>query len=327
MRKIAVIAPAGTMADLNAELRALGRARLRTAGFDVVFGKHVDERHRHTAGTLSQRLEDFHAAVDDNTVDVIMPVFGGYNSNQLLPYLDYERIAHVGKPIVGYSDITALLVAFDKLGQAPAIHGPGFATFCDPGLFGVTLSSFLDAIDGRAQVHVAPSEVADDLWYVKKGYGPRELRSFSGWRVYRPGEAHGALMGGNLETFAALAGTPFFPRLDGHLLFLEDTNGQSPGRFHRELTQLAQLGVFARIAGLMIGLLPHASPLGDPACLADVLDDVIGATPFPVLLDVNCSHTDPILSFRLNATATMTSHPTPRLSVDGCPVTRRPRRP
>lgn len=311
---ITIIAPANSMADMRPDLVAMGVARLRDAGYTVSFGQSVNERHYYLAGTLEQRLSDLHAAFADPN-GIILPVFGGYNCNQLLPYLDYDQIRTANKTIIGYSDITALLVAIATYAGTPTIHGPTFSVLCDPNLFEYTWTSFRAALCGEHMELRSPAFVADDIWYRKPGFGPRETRPFGGWKIYCKGEAEGPLIGGNLDTLTSLAGTRFFPETEGCLLFLEDTSGAAPGLFHRQLTQLRQIGALEPIAGLIIGLMPGGSALDDASMMTCILDDVLLGLRYPVVYDVNCSHVDPMLSLPLRAPATLIADGAPRLEV------------
>ena len=85
----------------------------------------------HTAGKVKDRVSDIHAAINNPEVHGILSVYGGYNSNQLLDKLDYQTIVASHKPIIGYSDFSAVLNALAAHGSKQAFHGPSFATFCD----------------------------------------------------------------------------------------------------------------------------------------------------------------------------------------------------
>ncbi len=315
---IAVIAPSNSMADLPEPLRAIGRRRLGGMGYDVVVGAHADRRHFHTAGTALERAEDLHRAFEDPRVDVVLPVFGGYNANQLLDRLDFDRLAASRATLVGYSDTTVLLAAIGGLAVARVVHGPAFATFCDPNLPAYTADGWRRVLAGERVRFTSPDAIADDRWYLRDGYGPRELRPFDGWKVFREGEATGPVVGGNLESLCALAGTRYFPATAGCLLLLEDATGASPGAVHRALTQLAQLGALDELVGLLVGVLPHDAAL-DGACLRAILDDVVGpgtGRTYPVVYDVTCSHVDPMASVPLFEPAHLTTSPEPCLIVN-----------
>jgi muramoyltetrapeptide carboxypeptidase len=305
------------MAVVPSHLRNVGIANFDRLGYDVIFGEHVDRQYFHTAGTVDERVRDLLAALADDSVVAIMPVFGGYNSNQLLDYLDYEGARQRMKQFIGFSDNTALLLGLHHAGAARCFHGPSFSVFCDPGLFEYTVNGFVGTLSGGEMTYTSPKVLADDPWWLKPGFGPRETRPCTGWSVYRSGEAVGPIIGGNLETLCALAGTRYFPRFERHILFLEDARGDNPAAFHRGMTQLMQAGVFARIAGLILGVVPHNTPLSRPEHMTAILDDVLRHAPsFPVLFDVNCSHVDPMMTIPLGSFSRLRADVSPSVVVN-----------
>lgn len=305
MKHIRVIATANTMADLTPALREIGEARMRSLGFTVSYADHADAKLFHTAGSLSDRIKDFHAAATHPQVDVILSVFGGYNSNQLLDEIDYSQVIASGKPVIGYSDFSAILNALAAKGSTTSYHGPSFASFCDPAMEPFAHDNFARVLAGESVTYKCPGSFANDLWFLKAGYGPREPHECKEWRVYRAGEARGLIFGGNLETLCKLVGTPYLPDLTDSILFIEDVSGNNPGAFHRELTQLRQAGVFDKIRGLIIGKFPFGSKLDNFEQLSYVLDDVLRGKHMPVLCDVFCSHVDPMMTIPLGRHAHM----------------------
>lgn len=313
-KAISIVAPANTMGPLSAEARDIGRRNLEKLGFTPKYGRHVDDRWLHTAGTVRDRVDDLHAALRDPEVDAVMAVFGGYNSNQLLDRIDWDLVDRHRKPIVGYSDVTALLLAFAARG-ATAMHGPGFASFCDPNLLDYTARGFARVLAGECVVFEAPAVEADDPWFLKPGLGPRELRPCDGWKIRTEGVAKGPAIVGNLETLVSLAGTPYLPSFEGAVLLIEDATGKSPAVVHRQLTQLRHMGVFGRIAGLGVGGVPAGSALSDTPLLAAILDDVLEGASFPVVCNLHCSHVDPMMTIPLGAVVELGATESPRLVV------------
>ncbi len=317
MKKICVIAPANTMADIPSELLELGKKQLRSLGFKVVFGKNICNRYFHTAGTVDERVSDIIDAFTDPSIFCVMAVFGGYNTNQLLDRIDPTIITNSGKKVIGYSDFTAFLLAFQSFQNIDCFHGPGFASFCDPKFFDYTKEYFLKVINGEMVKYTSPKFCADDLWYLKKKFGPREKYFFSGWKIYKEGVSEGSILGGNIETITRLVGTRFFPDFTDTILFLEDATGKSPGAFHRDLTQLRQIGIFSIIRGLIIGKFPKRSPLDSGKIVSAILDDVIERKyRYPILYDVNCSHVDPMMTIPLKKYAKLFAHDKPMLIVN-----------
>lgn len=315
MQKLKIVAPASTMKDLNFALRAFGEKNLQQLGFETFYAQHVDDDFLGMAGNVAVRLSDLTEALLDPDIDGVMTVYGGYNSNQLLPAIDYEKLYTQTKPFIGYSDITALLVNLSQKTKIACYHGPGFASFCDPNLFEYTKTHFLKALSGEAFSVADPLFYADDLWYLKDNFGPREIKKSIPWMAYNEGVVTAPISGGNVDTLCALAGTPYFPDLQNKLLFLEDSVGQV-NVFHRNMMQLKQMGVFDMIAGLILGNVPETSPLNQPDVLFAVLTDILGHKNFPTLCYVHCSHVDPMLTIPLERMVTL--HATSRDSFMYC---------
>jgi muramoyltetrapeptide carboxypeptidase len=315
--KIAVVSPSSSMKVMHQEMRDIGITKLAELGFEVVFGANVDKSTYHTAGEVGDRISDINQFLADETVDILMSAFGGYNSNQLLKSLDYHRISKSRKKFIGYSDITALLIAISIHSGNETFHGPSFASFCDPDLSEYTISGFMHSIHGKRYEYKSPANIAYDKWWTKENYGPREWKKFDGWKIFRAGDAKGLVIGGNLETISSLAGTPYFPDVKKKILFLEDATGTSPGAFHRNMTQLSHMGVFNSISGLILGKAPDYTALSESERLFYILEDVLGKhINYPVLVDANCSHVDPMMTFPLDSQIILKCTGNPRIVVN-----------
>ena len=298
-QKLQVVATSSSMADLQPSLISIGEKRFSSIGFEIKYGKNVQNNLFHISGSVHQRTSDFMEAIYDKNIYGVLSVYGGYNSNQLLPLLDYKAISNTQKPIIGYSDFTAILNAVAARGGA-AFHGPSFASFCDPNMFEYTQQNFQKALEYSSVIYRCNRKYASDLWFTKPNLGPREIKNIDQWRVYREGETEGNIYGGNIDTFCMLLGTPYLPNLQKSILFLEDTTGNNPGCFHRFMTQLQQNNIFSMINGLIIGKFPFGSKLDNFELLSYILSDVLDRkTDIPVLCDVFCSHVDPIATFPL----------------------------
>ncbi len=316
MKQFQVIATANTMIDLPHDLRAIGEKRLQGMGISISYAGHADDKLFHTAGDVKNRIADFHAAARNPEIHGILSVYGGYNSNQLLDKLDFPMLIASGKPVIGYSDFSAVLNALAAHGSRQAYHGPSFASFCDPNMFEYTYLHFSNALSGNAVTYRCEGNFASDLWFLKPGFGPREIRDCPEWRIFREGEATGPIYGGNLETFCRLIGTPYLPSLDGAVLFIEDVSGNNPGAFHRDMTQLRQAGIFDSINGLIIGKFPDGSKLDEFNHLSYILDDVLPDRYFPVLCDVFCSHVDPMMTIPLGGYTKLEAHSSRTVTVN-----------
>ncbi len=231
---------------------------------------HLLARFGYLAGTDQQRAADVNAMYADDSVRAVLAVRGGWGSARILPFLNFGLIRANPKLLIGFSDITALHMAFAARAGFPTIHGPNAGSPWGK----LSWESFKSiAFDGETPVYRNPIATEDRLVQ-------RDWRT----QTIRPGKAVGRLLGGNLTVLTALMGTPYLPSFDGAILFLEDVE-EAEYRIDRMLTQLALAGVLRRVAGVVFGqctkcrasgpsyggftvsqvLRQHLQPLGVPA--------------------------------------------------------------
>jgi muramoyltetrapeptide carboxypeptidase len=312
-----VFAPASSMSPISEKMVAIGVANLARLGLRVKFGARVRATGPLGIATRDDRLSDIYCALRDPQVAVMMSVFGGYNSNQLLPALDFSVVRQFPKLWVGYSDISALLNALHAQLGMPGICGMGFASFCDPGLTDEALTVFKKILDAQAPLDYAwPARSAEDLWFLKPDLGPRDWHACDAPASIRHGRARGIAAGGNFDTLMALAGTRHMPSLAGKVLFLESAFDESPGKFLRLLTQLTQQVDFNALAGLVFGKFARDHLFQkDPALLRRVVLDEVGeASGFPIVCNTPFSHADPIFAFPTGCTADLCAGDAVRLT-------------
>lgn len=310
-----VPAPSDWMRSMSPAAVRIGVERLTGWGFTVRLGEHVAAGGVLGVATVEERLADLEQALDDPSVGLVLPVYGGYNANDLLPGLDADRIRRSGAAWCGYSDTTALLVAVRAAG-VPCLHGPSFSVLCDPHVLPETGESFLRAVRGESgYTMTAPTSYADDLWFLTPDAQGRDLYPSGGWRGHRAGVVEASATGGNLETLLALAGTPYQLDAAGSILLVENAMGTSDRAFVRDLTHLAQMGGLADIAGLVVGSFPRGSAFVDLDLLGDVVDRLLGDRDIPVLLNAAFSHVDPILTLPLGPRLCLDTRTTPGITV------------
>lgn len=245
-----------------------GVAGLRAQGFAPVLATNAGERGPlYFAGTAQQRLADLHAAFADKATRAVMCLRGGYGSNYLLDALDLKLIARHPKPFFAYSDLTGIqLRLLDKL-RIPAFHGPMMAAdfyLAD----GVHLDSFRAALAGEPY-----------------GVGKEE-----GLRILRPGTARGILYGGCLSILVSLLGTPWEPRTEGKLLFLEDV-GAKPYQVDRMLWQLRQAGKLRGVSGIIFGeMLDCASQGAAPDLIEEAILRALDGFDGPIAFGLRSGH-------------------------------------
>ncbi len=219
------------------------------------------------AGTPEKRLSDLHHAFADDAVRAIFSTRGGYGTNYLLDGLDLDLIAESAKPLIGYSDLTALqLWLLDQL-QLPVFHGPMLsADFARED--GVHLPSLQAALSGKTYTAGAAE----------------------GLRTLHPGRTRGILYGGCLSILVALLGTPYEPQTEGKLLFLEDVSAK-PYQIDRMLWQLREAGKLEGVRGIVFGeMLDCVSPGAPPDLLDEVILHALGDFKGPIAIGLRSGH-------------------------------------
>lgn len=281
--------------------------RFEELGLRLSFGDHVDERDDFDSSTITSRVEDLHAAFADPNVNAVLTVIGGFNSNEILPYLDWDLIAANPKIFCGFSDITALQNAILARTGLITYTGPHWSSFGMRDHFEQTLAWFVQALFGDSTIEVQPARSwTDDLWFIDQV--DRHPLPNAGWWPLRPGDAIGRLVGGNLCTFNLLQGGDYRPTLDGAMLLVEDDDRSLPTDFARDLTSLLQVPDAASLAGLIIGRFQRRSGM-----TRELLQEILSRQPaldrVPVLANVDVGHTSPILTLPIGGTAELrTSH-------------------
>jgi muramoyltetrapeptide carboxypeptidase len=264
--RVALVAPASSFPP---EEVAAGAAELKRLGLEAVYDQRVFDKDTFVAGSVETRVKAIVDAWRDPDIAALIAIRGGYGSVQLLPALDPEVMIAARKPLIGYSDITALLNLYVRHGLA-AIHGPMIDRRLSKGPAAYDEASFR-----RVLMH---AEAAGDM-------------RPPGLETLHPGAAAGVLVGGTLTQLMASMGTPWeFDPPHGCVLFLEDI-GERPYRVHRLLTQALQAGLFANASAIVFGEFPGCDePGGDPR-IHDVLREFTAEFRGPVLFSFPSGHT------------------------------------
>lgn len=219
----------------------------------------------------------------------ILTVIGGFNSNELLPYLDWELIAANPKVLCGFSDITVLQNAI-RTGLV-TYSGPHWSTFGMRDHFEQTQQWFVQALFDDRAIELRPATFwTDDLWFFDQDERPALPNE--GWWALRPGVAAGTIVGGNLCTLNLLQGTEYMPSLEGALLMLEDDAASDPVTFARDLTSLLQVPDAAGVQGLVVGRFQRDSGVTRPL-LEQIIDRRPRLAGLPVLANADFGHTNP----------------------------------
>jgi muramoyltetrapeptide carboxypeptidase LdcA involved in peptidoglycan recycling len=274
---------------------AIAERRLAALGLAVSYGDHVDEIDKYHSSSITSRITDLHAAFADPSVDGILTVIGGYNSNELLPHLDFDLIGRNPKILCGYSDITALQNAILTRTGLVTYSGPHWSTFGMREHGDLTSSWFQQALMTQAPVTLEPSPwFTDDAWFLDQSH--RTTLPTDGWWPIHSGSAEGQIIGGNLGTLNLLQGTPWMPPLRDVVLFLEDDESSNPVEFRRDLNSLLQLPDAPTIRGLVIGRFQVASGI-EREDLEAIVATVPALAGKPIVANVDFGHTNPLITF------------------------------
>lgn len=222
---VRVVAPA---ARVNREKIEGGVRSLAQLGYQVTLGAHVFDENGYLAGQDDDRAADLMEALTDPSVDAVIAARGGYGTMRLLPLLDKSRLVQVEpKPVMGYSDITALHLYLQRLGWV-TFHGPN-------------IEGLWDQPNGQDALHILSGGCGT------LGDGPMTL--------WEPGDSVAPeclWLGGNLSLLASLTGTPYAVPAGSHVLYLEEVS-EPPYRIDRSLTQLRLAGALDQVQAIVFG--------------------------------------------------------------------------
>lgn len=297
---IRVLSPSSSIEDVGGfESKLVAKERLEQLGFELSYSKHYFENDILGSATIQSRVEDLHEAFSDSNVDVILATIGGFNSNELLPYLNYELIAKHPKIICGYSDTTAILNAiYTKTGMLTYM-GPSYTSFKMKELQEYQTASWLKALS-HTRYELTPSEKwGSNAWYLPDAtltFQPTE------WKVYNHGQATATAIGGNLSTFSLLRGTPYAPKPEEYVFFIEKSEDSDYFEFDRNLAALLQ--AYPNPKAVLIGRFPKECRMTEELLLY-ILDKYPVLKQIPVMYDLDFAHTQPLFTITIGAKVTV----------------------
>jgi muramoyltetrapeptide carboxypeptidase len=239
-----------------------GVRTLQSLGFQVSIPETIFKEVGYHAGSDTERAEQLMALFGDDSIKAIFCARGGFGAMKILPLLDFDLIRKHPKVLVGFSDITTLLVAIHRACNMVVFHGPLVTSLAETQ--GDTVSALTNAVSSSEPLVLKPSQPV----------------------ILDPGETTGIVIGGNLTTLNHLVGTPFQPRFAGCLLFLED-RGEAPYRIDRMLTQLLLGGHLDGLAGVVLGSFDGC---GEPREVHDIVKRIFEDKAIPILAGFNMGH-------------------------------------
>jgi len=270
--KIGIIAPAGPAPE---EKLKKGIKVLEDMGFSIVLGRSVFQKRGYLAGNDELRLEDIHRMFLNTEIKGIICMRGGYGTPRLLERIDYNLISKNPKAFIGYSDITALHLAFVQKANMVTFHGPMVTSDLAADDFNeYTARWLIKALMGK-----------EPLGKLENPEGEPPVKSIV------PGKVCGEIIGGNLSLIASTIGTPFEIDTRNKILMIEEI-GEEPYRIDRMLTQLKLAGKLDDALGFVIGecIGCGASDPENSLDLEEVIDDIIVPLNKPSIAGLKCGH-------------------------------------
>lgn len=291
---VGLVDPASALSEpVNAEIV---EESLAVLGFKTKRGANLLARRGYFAGTDEQRAADLNAMFADPEVRAIHCVRGGWGCARLLPLLDWAAISRHPKILLGYSDITALLLALHARTGLVTFHGPVGTSQWNAFNVGY-IKRVLQ--EGAAVTFENLKEIDEDNLVVVENRV----------QTLHPGSARGRLLGGNLTVLTSLVGSGYLPDWDGCILFLEDVE-EAPYRIDRMFTQLRLAGILQKARAVIWGnctdcrpgegfgsltitevLRDHILPLGVPAWQGAMIGHIEKQFTLPVGIEVEVDAT------------------------------------
>lgn len=256
--------------------------RLQALGLKVKYGKSISKYNKYFAGTDKERADDLNAMFADPNIKAIFEVRGGFGSSRLLPYLDYESIKKHPKILIGFSDITALLLGIHAKTGLVTFHGTmGFEPWPDftvkylkEVLFSNKKTTFKNPVEIDTEIDIIQTE--------------NRIQTING------GVAIGKLFGGNLTVLTSIIGSDYLPDWKGAILFVENADGHYE-RIDRMMAQLQIAGILDQLSGFIFGqcvdcFITDTSPEISTPTLPQILEHYLKPLGIPAWTGAMISH-------------------------------------
>lgn len=280
---IGLISPASPPPDPN--MIESGVKYIESLGYRTLLAKNINKVRGYLAGTDEERIEDIHQVFSDKKVKAIFCLRGGYGAFRLLDKIDYKLIKNNPKIFVGFSEITALQMAFLSKAKLISFAGP------------MVLPNFSNEIDSFTE---------ENFWSVitstKKN---RKIKLVDNEVLYENNlmKTSGIIVGGNLAVFTSLFGTGYLPDLKNKILLIEEIS-EPPYKIDRMLNQLRLNHVFNEVNGIILGqFLDCHEPDRNKKTLSlnEVLIDYFNRLDISVIQNFPFGHSQKILTLPLGS--------------------------
>ncbi|KLN63762.1 S66 family peptidase [Vibrio sp. VPAP30] len=296
--KIGFFSPSSPATVLAPNRFNRAKSYLEAKGFDLVAGSLTGKLDAYRSGSIEERAEELNQLIRDPDVRCIMSTIGGSNSNALLPYIDYEALRNDPKIIVGYSDVTALLMGIYAQTGLVTFYGPALvASFGEfPPLVDETFNSFFEILSSESALYsyTMPREWTDIKhdWETQDSAKPTYQNE---WQFLGKGRTQGRIIGGNLNTMAGIWGSPYMPEIQGGDILLIEDSLKGIETVERSFAHLFACGVFDKVSAIVLGKHELFDDKGTRRSPIDVLLEVLNGKAVPILYGFDSCHTHPML--------------------------------
>ena len=281
---IGVVAPAGPVKKVK--LRR-GVKNLENLGCRVKLAGNVWDKSGYLAGEDEERVESVNQMFADPEIDAILCARGGFGSIRILEQIDYALIRRNPKIFAGFSDITLLHLAINKLCNLVTFHGPMVAVDFD------TLSAYNRKYFFKTVASTRP------VGRIKNS------KTLGAWRAIAQGKTSAPILGGNLTLLTRLLGTKYEPDFRNKILFLEDLN-EDIYKIDGMLAQLKLAGILKNVKGVILAEFVKCRPSKKASfTLEEVFEHYFASTGYPVIYPVSCGHGEDKITIPLGVRVTI----------------------
>lgn len=281
--KVAVIAPASPIKGSVKNVLKEATSKIKQLGFEPVIYPSCYEVHGYLSGNDQIRVNDLNNAFKNEGVDGIVCLRGGYGTPRLLNLIDYDAIKENPKVFLGYSDITALHVAFNQKCELITYHGPMAQGLIDDTF---TLNSVFQNLTGA---------------YRKKPITNPEGIAMN---TLSQGKAEGMLIGGNLSLLVSTLGSPYEIDTKGKILFIEEID-EEIYRIDRMLMSLSLAGKFEDAKAIVFGGFTNCEATDRGLSLKEAIEEVVLPFGKPVVSGLQSGHVYPQVTLAMGESVTL----------------------
>ncbi|WP_085829265.1 S66 family peptidase [Clostridium massiliodielmoense] len=303
---IGIFSPSTPITSICPKRFQRGKQYLESKGFKIIEGNLTGKSDFYRSGSINERAAELNELIKNPEVKCIMSTIGGYNSNSILPYIDYEAFKKDPKIIIGYSDVTAILLGIYAKTGIKTYYGPALvASFGELEPFVDWTYKYFEEIflnDKNIPYELKkPKYWTDECIDWETQNRSKEQRE-NKWTTVYDGIVTGRVIGGNLNTMQGIWGSEYMPTIkEGDILFIEDSL-KDAATIERSFSLLKLNGVFEKISGIILGKHELFDDLKTGRKPYEILLEVLGETKIPFIAGFDCCHTHPMMTLPIGAT-------------------------